>query len=209
MCRYHCSTTGESAKTDSLFHSSSKLQICNSKPTTSSAALNWFMAVTSPHHISQWHTLILSNWNAVFAWLPVESMIYRFREDYYKAINACNVKCDSTEFIEFMLAIIKFVLTEANNTSGKVAIEKAADKTAGKLHKHFKELYCAFGTDDIFGRNDVAGVCGLPYSAAGKIIAKWKEYEQSGEVEGKGKGTVLPKCGTVPFCFDEIKSIYR
>ena len=92
-------------------------------------------------------------------------MIYRFREDYYKAINACNVKCDSIEFIEFMLAIIKFVLTEANNTSEEVAIEKAADKTEENR----------------------------------KIIAKLKEYERSGEVEGNGKGTVLPKCGTVPF----------
>lgn len=112
------------------------------------------------------------------------------------------MKCDSTEFIEFMLAIIKLVLTEANSTSekvtiedrkvaigdGKMAIEKAADKTAGKSLKHFEKLYCAFGTDHVFGRNDVAGVCGLSYSAAGKIIVKLKEYELIEAVKGKGKG---------------------
>ena len=135
-----------------------------------------------------WHTLILSKWNAVFAWLPVESMIYRFQEEYYKAINACNVKCDSTEFIEFMLAIIKLVLTEANQTSEKVAIEKLTDKATGKSQKHFEKLYYVFGTDRIFGRNDVAGICALSYSAAGKIIVKLKEYELIEAVKGKGKG---------------------
>ena len=156
-----------------------------------------------------WHTLILSKWNAVFAWLPVESMIYRFQEEYYKAINACNVKCDSTEFIEFMLAIIKLVLTEANHTSEKVAIEdekvairdgkvaigsekvaieKLTDKATGKSQKHFEKLYYVFGTDRIFGRNDVAGICALSYSAAGKIIVKLKEYELIEAVKGKGKG---------------------
>ncbi len=135
-----------------------------------------------------WHTLILSKWNAVFAWLPVESMIYRFQEEYYKAINTCNVKCDSTEFIEFMLAIIKLVLTEANHTSEKVAIEKLTDKATGKSQKHFEKLYYVFGTDRIFGRNDVAGICALSYSAAGKIIVKLKEYELIEAVKGKGKG---------------------
>ena len=135
-----------------------------------------------------WHTLILSKWNAVFAWLPVESMIYRFQEEYYKAINACNVKCDSTKFIEFMLAIIKLVLTEANQTSEKVAIEKLTDKATGKSQKHFEKLYYVFGTDRIFGRNDVAGICALSYSAAGKIIVKLKEYELIEAVKGKGKG---------------------
>lgn len=60
-----------------------------------------------------WHTLILSKWNNLFAWLPVESMVHRYQQKYYDTINSCNEKCDSTEFVEFMLDIIKTVLEEA------------------------------------------------------------------------------------------------
>ena len=34
-----------------------------------------------------WHTLLLSKWNAAFAWLPVESIIHDYQQEYYAAIN--------------------------------------------------------------------------------------------------------------------------
>ena len=37
-----------------------------------------------------WHTLLLSKWNPVFAWLPVESIIHDHQQGYYDAINASN-----------------------------------------------------------------------------------------------------------------------
>lgn len=64
-----------------------------------------------------WHTLILSKWNPLFAWIPVESMVYRHQDEYYSTINECNMDCDSTKFIEFMLEIIKSVLIEAKETT--------------------------------------------------------------------------------------------
>ncbi len=60
-----------------------------------------------------WHTLILSKWNSMFAWLPVESMIHNRQDEYYKVINYCNNLCESTEFIVFMLETIKSTLEEA------------------------------------------------------------------------------------------------
>lgn len=64
-----------------------------------------------------WHTLILSKWNPLFAWIPVESMVYRHQGEYYNTINECNNNCDSTKFIEFMLEIIKSVLIEAKEAT--------------------------------------------------------------------------------------------
>ena len=64
-----------------------------------------------------WHTLILSKWNSFFAWLPVESIVFRHQEEYYSVINSCNEVCDCTAFIEFMLNLIKSVLTEAKDTT--------------------------------------------------------------------------------------------
>lgn len=57
-----------------------------------------------------WHTLMLSKWNPVFAWLPVESMINKKQREYYEAINYCNNVCKSTRLIEFMLDTIQETL---------------------------------------------------------------------------------------------------
>ena len=51
--------------------------------------------------------------NPLFAYLPVESMIYKKQENYYAAINHSYYDGSSTEFIEFMLNTIKDVLSEA------------------------------------------------------------------------------------------------
>lgn len=60
-----------------------------------------------------WHTLILSKSYPVFAWLPVESIIQKRQNEYYTAINNCNLSGDSTEFIAFMLSAVKTALQEA------------------------------------------------------------------------------------------------
>ena len=51
--------------------------------------------------------------NPLFAYLPVESMIYKKQENYYAAINHSYYDGSSTEFIEFMLNTIKDALSEA------------------------------------------------------------------------------------------------
>ena len=59
-----------------------------------------------------WHTLLLSKWNPLFAWVPVESIIHDRQSAYYQAINNANDAADSTCFIEFMLSAIKDALLE-------------------------------------------------------------------------------------------------
>ncbi len=60
-----------------------------------------------------WHTLLLSKWNPVFAWLPVESIIHENQAEYYRAINISNESGDSTAFIEFMLSVIETAFEDA------------------------------------------------------------------------------------------------
>ena len=66
-----------------------------------------------------WHTLLLSTWNPLFAWLPVESIIHDRQPEYYAAINAANDAGESTAFIEFMLSAIKAALLEASGAKEK------------------------------------------------------------------------------------------
>lgn len=63
-----------------------------------------------------WHTLLLSKWNPVFAWLPVESVISKRQDEYYAAINAASMAVDSAGFIEFMLSAIKQTISDALET---------------------------------------------------------------------------------------------
>ena len=60
-----------------------------------------------------WHTLLLTQWKPLFAWLPIESIIHDRQEEYYNAINQSNYDGESTVFIEFMLSAIQEALMEA------------------------------------------------------------------------------------------------
>ena len=59
-----------------------------------------------------WQNILLYNWKEVFEYLPIESLIYKYQSEYYKAIDNCNKKGDTTEFIEFMLKMIDETLDE-------------------------------------------------------------------------------------------------
>lgn len=72
-----------------------------------------------------WHTLMLSRWNPIFAWLPIESMIHDRQEGYYRAFNAANDTADSTVFIEFMLEAIRDTMLEAAEGVTPVSPSKA------------------------------------------------------------------------------------
>ena len=63
-----------------------------------------------------WQTAILSHWEKAFTYLPIESMIRKNQEEYYKAIQNCNNAGESTEFIEFMLKIIDDTIDELMNS---------------------------------------------------------------------------------------------
>lgn len=53
-----------------------------------------------------WQTLLLAKWNPIFAWIPMESILYENRPQYYEAIEYAREKNDSGAFIEFTLSAI-------------------------------------------------------------------------------------------------------
>lgn len=65
-----------------------------------------------------WQNVLLTRWNPVFQYIPLESQIEKFQDGYYSAIAACNARGSSTEFIEFMLARINEILDEVLKQSG-------------------------------------------------------------------------------------------
>ena len=59
-----------------------------------------------------WHAAILSKWKPVFEYIPIESQIEKFQEEYYEAISRCHAAGESTVFIEFMLSQIDKILDD-------------------------------------------------------------------------------------------------
>ena len=59
-----------------------------------------------------WHTAILSKWKPIFEYIPIESQVEKFQDEYYEAIAKCHVAGESTIFIEFMLSQIDAILDE-------------------------------------------------------------------------------------------------
>ncbi|GHU61508.1 Fic family protein [Clostridia bacterium] len=53
-----------------------------------------------------WQTLLLANWKEVFAWIPMESVVFEKRPEYYDALQAAQSTNDSGTFIEFTLAAL-------------------------------------------------------------------------------------------------------
>ena len=57
-----------------------------------------------------WQTALLSRWNPLFEYIPIESQIERFQDGYYDAIAVSTGEGSSTAFVEFMLDRIDEVL---------------------------------------------------------------------------------------------------
>lgn len=77
-----------------------------------------------------WQSRLLSEWNPVFAHLPVENMIWENQAEYYKAIQDSTDANNSGIFVDFMLAIIletlkshKQPLDEDNRVNVKVNVK--------------------------------------------------------------------------------------
>lgn len=86
-----------------------------------------------------WHTLLLTQWKPMFAWLPVESIIHDRQDEYYKAINQSNCDAESTAFIVFMLSAIKEALIEAAETAGMAEKFSAAEMRWHKIERYLQK----------------------------------------------------------------------
>lgn len=87
-----------------------------------------------------WQTAILSHWEKAFTYLPIESMIKKNQEEYYNAIQNCNIAGSSTEFIEFMLKIIDESVDEMilnqQETTQEITQETTQEKIINLIKKN-------------------------------------------------------------------------
>lgn len=73
-----------------------------------------------------WQTALLSQWNPLFQYIPIESQIERFQDAYYDAIALSTSEGQSTPFVEFLLTRIEETLDRviAQESSDSVQTEQ-------------------------------------------------------------------------------------
>jgi Fic family protein len=88
-----------------------------------------------------WQTLILSRWQPVLAWLPVESVVRDRQADYYAALASADAASEATAFVEFMLDALATALTSA--TSGAAATDPVSDHVSDQVPASVVRLLAA------------------------------------------------------------------
>ena len=109
-----------------------------------------------------WYSLILSKWKKFFAWLPIESLVQKYQKEYYIAINNSNRDGESTEFILFMLKIIKETLIEL------IEIQKVTDKNKERVKLLMKYL----GQNDSISNKEAQSLLGISEATAKRFLNK-------------------------------------
>lgn len=89
-----------------------------------------------------WHTLLLTQWKPMFAWIPIESIIHDRQEEYYRAINKSNFEGESTAFIIFMLSAIQEALEEAVETTVVTQNMSGNDLRSYKIEQFLNKNDC-------------------------------------------------------------------
>lgn len=99
-----------------------------------------------------WHTVILSQWKPIFEFIPIESQIEKFQDDYYEAIARCHVEGESTTFIEFMLMQIDKILDEV---SGQIS------ESSEQMTEYLKKMLDTMEYDVPYTATAIMGMLGL------------------------------------------------
>jgi len=99
-----------------------------------------------------WHTAILSRWKPIFEYIPIESQIEKFQDDYYDAIVECHVQGESTIFIEFMLSQIDKILDEV---AGQVA------ESTEQMTEYLKRMLDVMEYDVPYTSSEIMQLLGL------------------------------------------------
>lgn len=130
-----------------------------------------------------WHTLLLTQWKPMFAWLPVESIIHDRQDEYYQAINRSNNEAESTVFIEFMLSAIKEALMEAAKT-GSAENMSAEEQRWYQIERFLKK-------NGTISNVDVREMFGVSAATANRILARMTDKGKIQKIRlGKSWGYV-------------------
>ena len=137
-----------------------------------------------------WHTLLLSEWNPIFAWIPIESIIHDNQNEYYNAINISNNNGESTVFVEFMLSVIKQALLEADESNiSKISAEN-------KSYRRWNLIRDFLNKHEFISNHDIQEILGVSSSTATRVLV---QFTKNGKLRRTRKNN--------RWCYTTVKSM--
>ena len=85
-----------------------------------------------------WQRLILSKWNPLFAYLPVETIVRNRQAEYYDSLGRADAQGEATAFVEFMLAVLSDAVTD-------IPSDQANDQVSDQASDQIRRLLEALG----------------------------------------------------------------
>jgi Fic family protein len=68
-----------------------------------------------------WQSVLLTKWDPLFEYIPIESSIQKYQDEYYEAISICHKNGNSNAFVEFVLKMIEQTIDEVLSSAKKEA----------------------------------------------------------------------------------------
>ena len=125
-----------------------------------------------------WQTLILSKWQPVLAYLPVETVIKQYQSDYYEAFREADSKSDCTEFIEFLLNAFSKALAEAIASSDITRVERKVERQVEKPVKTPLQILQLLHKQPELTISEISALLGKSTSAIERAISKLKQQNK-------------------------------
>ncbi len=116
-----------------------------------------------------WQSLILQKWKNIFAWIPVETLVYENQNEYYKILQQTDKAGDSTKFVEFMLEMICNALKEISTTAN------VATNVATNVVTNEEKILALLKQDGHMSASTLSVSVGVTPRQAQRILAKLKE----------------------------------
>ena len=125
-----------------------------------------------------WQTVILSRWQPVMAFLPVEAIIKERQEHYYHQLSQADRLSDCTDFILFLLEALRDALTEAiaaQPASQFTQLEKMRVETQVKTQE---QILLLLQQNPHMTLSEVADTIGKSVSTVERAVAKLKKQNR-------------------------------
>lgn len=111
-----------------------------------------------------WMSLILKDYNELFAYIPIEEQLYIKQQEYYESISKCHVNGNVNSFISFMLnAIYSAIKTTQETTQEKFLL---------KLNKNQEKIIELIKENPTLTRGDLAKKIGITPDGVKYNLAK-------------------------------------
>lgn len=122
-----------------------------------------------------WQTVVLSRWQPVMAFLPVETVIKARQDEYYRQLSEADQRSDCTGFILFLLEALRDTLTVAIQPSPALQVEMKVETRveipAERQVKTPEQILALLATEPTLTLKEVAGRIGKSTSTVERAVA--------------------------------------